>query len=156
MSSGRKAKFLATSTGNITNEQKEEKRRAEGMLAELEPIQVNAPNYMKGYARAEWTRMIKLISQLPISSIDKTVLETYCYSYATFREMTKDIEQRGHIILNSKSERVANPSVRIRNTAVTEMRTSLTTLGLTVPERLKMALDAVKEEESKKFDLSDL
>lgn len=153
---GRKPVFSSQARGNFTKKELEIKKKAEKELGKLEAVQVSAPSYLSSKARGEWNRMQKLVGQLPIGEIDRTVLESYCEAYATFRLSSEDINERGHFVINSKGERVPNPAIRVRNNAVSEMRATLTTLGLTVTERLKMAIEVAKEAEKESFNLGEL
>lgn len=156
MKAGRKQMFSGVAKGNYTKEEIEKKKAAEERMKEQEELQTTPPNHLKGEARREWTRIVKLIEGLPITALDKTVLESYCEGYATFKEMTKDINDSGYWTTNGVGSRVPNPAIKVRREAKSDFTSDLHKLGLSVDGRLKMYIEEEEVKEKERFNLDNL
>lgn len=131
-------------------------------LEDNKKIQLTPPRYLNTKAKAEYRRIIPLLEELPIASLDKTMVESYCQLYATARELQEDIKKNGDIIevyyANGElKERKPNPSIHEHLKVVREIRFICSELGMTINSRMRLAEPTIEEDDpfKKMFDGSD-
>ncbi|WP_404482834.1 phage terminase small subunit P27 family [Bacillus velezensis] len=128
--------------GQITNEERAERKDQEESLYEFEPLHEKPPHWLSTLGKNEWNRLYPYITDLPISELDRTLLAIYCNSYAQYRAAVKDIELNGQFMfeLNSQGNEVKkkNPSVDIMNSMSKEIRGIAGQLGLSLDSRLRL------------------
>lgn len=107
------------------------------------------PEYLDGYARAEWDAVAPILATLRILTIaDRGALEMLCRAYDEYREATDNVEkdgatyetatENGSVIIK------AHPAVNQRNDAWRRYRAALSDFGLTPSSRAKIAVDPEK------------
>lgn len=157
---GRKHVLSKLSKANMTKEELSIKEKAEEDIGKLDGIQKTPPNYLSSKAKGEWKRIYPLLEQLPIADIDRTLLEHYCQDYGIYRDLQKDINDRGLYVIDAKGNRVVNPSVAASNAIKREIRSAMSALCIPVNDRLRVSIEVSREEsrreEDKSFSLSDL
>lgn len=128
--------------GQITNEERAERKEQEESLYEFEPLHAKPPHWLSTMGKNEWTRLYPHLKTLPISELDRPLFAIFCNYIAQFREATKDVAQNGQIMfeLNSQGNEVKkkNPSVEIMNSMSKEIRGIAGQLGLSLDSRLKL------------------
>lgn len=90
-------KLLSQTKKNYTKEEIEKKEQAEMSMNELEPIQKSPPSWLNKKAKAEYRRIIPLLEQLPIASLDLAMVATYCQAYADYQEANQELVQQGSV-----------------------------------------------------------
>ncbi|GAB5055807.1 hypothetical protein COSHB9_01940 [Companilactobacillus alimentarius] len=143
---GRKYKVLEQSTANLTKQQQEAKFNAEILASDgYKLLQNSPPNRLSGVAKAEWKRIIPDLKNLPVRSVDRAMVEQYCFWYSQFIDLSErlktvdDIEDRMKILgtLDKVSKNI---------------RSAASEIGLTVDSRMRMN---VPKKEDKPKSLAD-
>ena len=113
---------------------------------------VPAPAWLSGHARAEWDRVMPILTERRIlTDADLGGLENYCIAIGTVREMERHLQTHGHI-LDGDAGMKRNPAVGIQSDAMTRARLLAAELGLTPVSRSR---PAIRDEEDDD-DLAEL
>ncbi|CAJ1186391.1 hypothetical protein CPEBRM1_ABPJDJAI_00887 [Companilactobacillus paralimentarius] len=143
---GRKYKILEQSEANLTKQQQEAKFSAEILASDgYKLLQNSPPNRLSGVAKAEWKRIIPDLKNLPVRSVDRAMVEQYCFWYSQFVDLSErlktvdDIDDRMKILgtLDKVSKNI---------------RSAASEIGLTVDSRMRMN---VPKQEDKPKTLAD-
>lgn len=113
---------------------------------EREPLRDRAPpDYLGEEAKSEWRRIVPLLAERKIlTEADVGMIETYCMSIGTVREMDREIQRIGAVQTIHKIDKDGNafvvsvrknPAVSIRNEAMTQARLVASELGATPVSR---------------------
>lgn len=104
-----------------------------------------APDWFSDYARAEWERVLPKLVERKILTVDNLgTLENYCVQQGLAREMEKEIQTKGAVMLvyslTKAGEAVVtgmrkNPAVAIQTAAMDKARLMAAELGLTPVSR---------------------
>lgn len=88
----------------------------------MDKTECSCPSWLDGKARGEWQRVITLFLNVPglLASVDRSVLASYCQSYARWCEARKRLEEEGQTVMitrqNGNSVAVESPWVNIKKT----------------------------------------
>ncbi|MEQ8292763.1 MAG: phage terminase small subunit P27 family [Roseovarius sp.] len=116
------------------------------LRVEREPLRDRPPpDYLSDDAKAEWLRIVPLLAERKIlTEADVGMIETYCMSIGTVREMDREIQRTGAVQKVYKIDKEGNshlinvrknPAVSIRNEAMTQARLVASELGATPVSR---------------------
>lgn len=130
-------KLLSQTKKNYTKEEIEKKEQAEMSMNELETIQVSPPNWLSKQAKAEYRRIIPLLQQLPIASLDLAMVSSYCQAYADYQEATKELAKSDSVEYTERGSKVS-PWHTIKRDSFNIMNSIAPKLGLTIDGRLKI------------------
>lgn len=112
-----------------------------------------APDWLSSDARAEWDRVMPILSARRIlSAADLGGLENYCVAIGTAREAERIIQSHG-VVIETDSGLKRNPAVGILSDAIKTARLLAGEMGLTPVSRSRPAIRD-DEEEDDPFDLS--
>src|SRR5699024_12033090 len=87
---GKKRKITTTDTADklkISKEEIAQRRAEEKALDRFEKIQDDPPHWLSYIAKNEWKRIIPLLKDLPIASLDLTMVASYCQIYGGMRQL---------------------------------------------------------------------
>lgn len=94
-------------------------------------IPPDPPEWLTGEARAEWDRVVPGLTRLDLlKPEDRSVLVTYCETWARFVEATR-VVQRDGLFIEAKQGTLAHPAVGIARAAGRELRALAAHYGLT-------------------------
>lgn len=111
-----------------------------------------APGWMGADARAEWERVMPILSARRIlSAADLGGLENYCIAIGTAREAERIIQVHG-LVTETESGLKRNPAVGIQSEAIKTARLIGAEMGLTPVSRSRPAIRD-DEEDDDPFDL---
>lgn len=130
-------KLLSQTKKNYTKEEIEKKEQAEMSMSELETIQITPPNWLSKQAKAEYRRIIPLLQQLPIASLDLVMVSTYCQAYADYQEATKELAKSDAVEYTERGSKVS-PWHTIKRDSFNIINSIAPKLGLTIDGRLKI------------------
>lgn len=130
-------KLLSQTKKNYTKEEIEKKEQAEMSMNELETIQVTPPSWLNKQAKAEYRRIIPLLQQLPIASLDLAMVSSYCQAYADYQEATKELTKNDSVEYTERGSKVS-PWHTIKRDSFNIMNSIAPKLGLTIDGRLKI------------------
>lgn len=141
-------KLLGQSSKNYTLEEKEAKEQAEKSLYELEPIQLHPPEWLSDVAKEEYERIIPLLDELPIASLDLAMVATYCQAYADYQEANKQLTTKRTVEYTERGSKVS-PWHTIKRDSFSIMNSIAPKLGMTIDSRLKIFTpkDKAKEDD---------
>ena len=116
------------------------------LRVEREPLRDRPPpDYLSDDAKAEWGRIVPLLAERKIlTEADVGMIETYCMSIGTVRDMDREIQRTGAVQKVYKVDKDGNtflvsvrknPAVSIRNEAMTQARLVASELGATPVSR---------------------
>lgn len=130
-------KLLSQSNKNYTLEEKEAKEQAEKSLNDLESIQEDAPDWLSDVAREEYERIVPLLQELPIASLDLTLVSTYCQAYADYREANEKLKSEPSVEHTERGSKVS-PWFTIKRDSFNIINSVVPKLGMTIDSRLKI------------------
>lgn len=143
---GRKYKVLEQSTANLTKQQQEAKFNAEVLASDgYKLLQNSPPNRLSGVAKAEWKRIVPDLKNLPVRSVDRAMVEQYCFWYSQFVDLSKRLEMIADLDDRMK---VLNTLDKVSK----NIRSAASEIGLTVDSRMRMN---VPKKEDKPKTLAD-
>lgn len=150
---GRKMKVVDSNKKHLTKAEKDARKEVEELASDgLPMLSNNPPQYFNDVAKTEYRRVIKGLRQLPIRSLDKAVLESYCTWYAVFKEISQKIDEQGLVIFDDDKGWISNPLILTLEKATTNIRMTASQLGLTVDSRMKMFTPKKEEKKETLFD----
>lgn len=143
---GRKYKVLEQSEANLTKQQQEAKFNAEILASDgYKLLQNSPPNRLSGVAKAEWKRIVPDLKNLPVRSVDRAMVEQYCFWYSQFVDLSKRLEMIADLDDRMK---VLNTLDKVSK----NIRSAASEIGLTVDSRMRMN---VPKKEDKPKTLAD-
>jgi len=138
-----KALKIGESDSHYSKEQKEQRQNANERLFDYQDMTGKPPTILKREALKEWKRVISTIKQdMPWSENDYQMLVGYCVSVGIVYETQKDINKRGVMLEDGKT----NPAVRAQSQALKDMRLCAQSLAMTLDGRLKIELNKPTKE----------
>lgn len=101
-----------------------------------EPIQLpgapEIPAYLDKVAKAEWARMVALLSQLGLlSAAHGPALGLYCQSFSRLTKAEAEIAKNGETVTTARGGLQTSPYLRIARDASRQMQSLLVEFGLT-------------------------
>lgn len=134
---GRNLKLLAENKGNLTVKQQEDKKTAEKSMQELEPLEVNPPDWLDGTAKKEYNRIIPLLQELPIASLDLALVSAYCQAYSDYQRATVELTSGETVTFTERGSKVS-PWHRVKVDSFNIINSIAPKLGLTIDSRMKI------------------
>jgi len=102
-------------------------------------------------AKKEWTRLTKELEFTGmLTNLDKTLLELYCSSYATWVDANKKVEKQGMVKILPTGYSQQNINLSISNKAEERMLRYMKEMGLTPSSRTNIRVPIAPENENKK------
>lgn len=156
---GRKNLPLDATKKHYTVEEQEAKIQAEKKAKEgYASLPTTAPKGLDSVAVNEYKRIIKASSNLPLTNLDRTSLELYCFWYSAYKADSKRYVEANKVIStlsNSTDEeeqkkvKEAENSLRFLSTrldrATKSVRSFASDLGLTVDSRMRMNMPSEED-----------
>ncbi|KRG09879.1 MULTISPECIES: phage terminase small subunit P27 family [Staphylococcus] len=134
---GRNLKLLSENKGNLTVEQQESKKEAEKSIRDLEPLENKPPDWLDGTAKIEYNRIIPLLQELPIASLDLALVSAYCQAYSDYQRATVELASGEMVTFTERGSKV-NPWHRVKVDSFNIINSIAPKLGLTIDSRLKI------------------
>ena len=149
---GRKKKLLAAVEGNLTKAEIDEREKTEKALHEFEKISGAPPAWLDKDAKAEYKRIVPLLSQLPIAALDMASVLIYCEYWSVFKRTTLLVREQGTTIIEldgqGNDKKKVNPEFTAQKDAATIIQRAAGTLGMTIDSRMKIVVPQTDD----KFD----
>lgn len=139
-------------TRHESNEEKLKREVTKEKLNDYTGIQLSPPRHLSKASKAEWRRIQPLLEELPISSLDKTMVETYTNLYAIYLSLEKEIQDQGEMIEvlyadGSLKERKVNPAINQMLQVSKEIRAICSELGMTINSRMRLVEPTIEEDD---------
>lgn len=146
---GRSRKLTENKKGRISNEEKEARQESERLISELTPISVTPPDWLDDIAKAEYKRIVPLLKELPVASLDYSLVSSYCMAYSDMVQASERLKSEEDIIETAHGTKL-NQNHVIRREAFKIINSVAPKLGMTIDSRLKI-FTPKKEEKSDPF-----
>ena len=150
---GRARKLSGNTTGNYTTAQQESRKASEEGLYNLTPISVTPPNWLDDEAKREYKRIVPLLKELPIASLDYSLVNSYCSAYSDMVKASERLKEEPDIIETAHGTKL-NQNHVIKREAFKVINSVAPKLGMTIDSRLKIFTP--KKEEQKDDVLGDM
>ena len=150
---GRSRKLTENKKGRISNEEKEARQESERLISELTPISVTPPEWLDDIAKAEYKRIVPLLKELPVASLDYSLVSSYCMAYSDMVQASERLKNEEDIIETAHGTKL-NQNHVIRREAFKIINSVAPKLGMTIDSRLKIFTP--KKEEQKDDVLGDM
>lgn len=148
---GRKKKLIDTTTGNFTKEQIAQRKLEEKALEDFKPITSTPPSWLDRDAKAEFRRIVPLLSKLPIAALDMSSVVMYCDFWSVYKRSSQAVTIEGRVITEMDSQgndkRKVNPEFTTMKDAARMVQTIAGTLGLTIDSRMRIVVPKKEVEE---------
>lgn len=144
----RPRKTLAQQQSRRTTEVQEELKSTEEKLNELTPLQNEPPEHLDDLAKEEYYRITELLVELPIASLDLSLVSTYCQTYSNYIKATEEIKTHGLVVETERGTKLSSYYTVQRD--CTDRLISLSNkLGLSIDSRMKIMTpkNEVKEDD---------
>lgn len=144
----RPRKTLAQQQSRRTTEVQEELKATEEKLNELTPLQNEPPEHLDDLAKEEYYRITELLVELPIASLDLSLVSTYCQTYSNYIKATEQIKTHGLVVETERGTKLSSYYTVQRD--CTDRLISLSNkLGLSIDSRMKIMTpkNEVKEDD---------
>ena len=133
----RPRKTLAQQQSRRTTEVQEELKATEEKLNELTPLQNEPPEHLDDLAKEEYYRITELLVELPIASLDLSLVSTYCQTYSNYIKATEQIKTHGLVVETERGTKLSSYYTVQRD--CTDRLISLSNkLGLSIDSRMKI------------------
>ncbi|WP_337227974.1 phage terminase small subunit P27 family [Staphylococcus succinus] len=143
---GRNTKTLAESTGNLTIEQQEAKKLTEKAMHDLQDLDNKAPDWLDATARKEYDRIVPLLKELPIASLDLALVSAYCQAYSDYQRASVELASGETVTFTERGSKV-NPWHRVKVDSFNIINSIAPKLGLTIDSRMKIFTPQSKTKE---------
>jgi P27 family predicted phage terminase small subunit len=124
--------------------------QAEGMGDEPDPeiCAPECPEHLVDEARAEWDRMVPLLTTLKmLTLIDRAALACYCQNWARWVEAEQSLAENGLIVKSPNGCPIQNPYLGVANTAQKHLKAFIVEFGLSPASRTRIRVGGEKPED---------
>lgn len=133
----RPRKTLAQQQSRRTTEVQEELKATEEKLNELTPLQNEPPEHLDDLAKEEYYRITELLAELPIASLDLSLVGAYCQTYSNYIKATEQIKTHGLVVETERGTKLSSYYTVQRD--CTDRLISLSNkLGLSIDSRMRI------------------
>ena len=133
----RPRKTLAQQQSRRTTEVQEELKATEEKLNELTPLQNEPPEHLDDLAKEEYYRITELLVELPIASLDLSLVMAYCQTYSNYIKATEQIKTHGLVVETERGTKLSSYYTVQRD--CTDRLISLSNkLGLSIDSRMRI------------------
>lgn len=150
---GRNRKLLEDSKRNLTVLEREEKELAEKRMNELERLTKTPPEWLDDTAKKEYKRIVPLLLQIPIASLDLALVSAYCQAYSDYMNATIRMNE-GEPIIETPNGTKLNQNHALKRDALAQLTSIAPKIGLTIDSRMKIF--SSKEPNNKKDPMGDM
>ncbi|WP_440868107.1 phage terminase small subunit P27 family [Staphylococcus shinii] len=130
-------KLLSQSSKNYTKEEIEKKEKAEEALKTLTPLDLEPPEWLSKTAKEEYRRIYPLLKQLPVASLDLSLVSTYCQAYADYQEANILLQEEDLVVTTAHGSKL-NPLHTIKRDSFNIINSIAPKLGMSIDSRLKI------------------
>lgn len=109
------------------------------------PSKPRRPQWLVGYARQEWDRVVPFLDGLGLLTIvDRTVLAAYCEAAAGLKAASSDLRKRGYLVESARGDGylIKNPSNQLLKDYARLVSTYSSMLGLSPGDRVRLSGEA--------------
>lgn len=149
---GRSRKLTENVKGHRTNAELEERTQAEDAISALTPISLSPPDWLDDIAKKEYKRIVPLLKELPVASLDYSLVNSYCMAYSDLVRASERLKKEDDIIETAHGTKL-NQNHVIRREAFKIINSVAPKLGMTIDSRLKIF---VPKKEEKKNTLKEM
>ncbi|WAW14754.1 phage terminase small subunit P27 family [Peptostreptococcus equinus] len=153
---GRPPKLSVVSTGKVGKEQKLKREIAESKLKVKRSLK--APTWLAKEAKKEFNRVIKESEPLEIiDNLDLSILAIYCNAYASYVDISTQINNIGLTYKDEKYENQLfvsnsmNRMVRMQKGFIETIMACSSKLGLATSDRLRLVVPKAEEKKENPF-----
>ena len=106
------------------------------------------PSWMNREAKAEWRRVVPVLTRLGVlTRCDRALLTAYCCTWARFVAASRQLESEGLTLTTSNDTMIQHPLVGIQNQAAQRLLQLAQQLGLTPMSRQRLDIAEHADEE---------
>lgn len=109
------------------------------------PSRPRRPQWLVGYARAEWDRIIPELDRRGLLDVvDRNTIAGYCISVGQLKDAYQDLNRRGQLIPSARKDGdlVKNPSNQLLRDALRQIANYSSMFGLSPSDRVRLTGDA--------------
>ncbi|WP_336832814.1 phage terminase small subunit P27 family [Staphylococcus pseudoxylosus] len=143
------SKLLSQTNKHYSKKEKALKKEAEEALNNLQKIDEKPPGWLDAIARNEYVRIIPLLKELPIASLDLALVSSYCQAYSDYQRATVALT-KGEVVTFTERGSKVNPWHTVKRDSFNIMNSIAPKLGMTIDFRLKIFTP--KENDTKSDD----
>lgn len=149
MGKGRTRKLSENTTGHRTKEELEQRQESEQLISNLTPIDVTPPDWLDDEAQKEYKRIVPLLKELPVASLDYSLVNSYCSAYSDMVAASERLKDEEDVIETAHGTKL-NQNHVIKREAFKVINSVAPKLGMTIDSRLKI-FTPKKEEKADPF-----
>lgn len=131
------SKLLSQTNKHYSKEEKELKKEAEKALKDLQKIELKPPEWLDVTAKNEYHRIVPLLRELPVASLDLALVSSYCQAYSDYQRATVELT-KGEIVTFTERGSKVNPWHTVKRDSFNVMNSIAPKLGMTIDSRLKI------------------
>lgn len=131
------SKLLSQTNKHYSKEEKELKKEAEKALKDLQKIELKPPEWLDVTAKNEYHRIVPLLRELPVASLDLALVSSYCQAYSDYQRATVELT-KGEIVTFTERGSKVNPWHTVKRDSFNVMNYIAPKLGMTIDSRLKI------------------
>lgn len=147
---GRKPKLNAAKTGNHNKEDLEQAELKENGLEQFEKINVkDTPKNLTDKAKVEWNRIVPLLEQLPIASLDYSLIRKYCELVDINDDLYDQINTNG--VVDPDTNKKSGAFMAYME-SLKELRSICGSLGMTIDSRMRLVVPTPDEQKQSIYD----
>lgn len=131
------SKLLSQTNEHYSKEEKELKKEGEKALKDLQEIELKPPEWLDVTAKNEYRRIVPLLQELPVASLDLALVSSYCQAYSDYQRATVELT-KGEIVTFTERGSKVNPWHTVKRDSFNVMNSIAPKLGMTIDSRLKI------------------
>ncbi|MFQ3838372.1 phage terminase small subunit P27 family [Staphylococcus pseudoxylosus] len=131
------SKLLSQTNKHYSKEEKELKKEAEKALKDLQKIELKPPEWLDVTTKNEYHRIVPLLRELPVASLDLALVSSYCQAYSDYQRATVELT-KGEIVTFTERGSKVNPWHTVKRDSFNVMNSIAPKLGMTIDSRLKI------------------
>lgn len=143
---GRNTKLLSETKSHLSTDEKEAKKQTEKAIFDLQNIDSDPPNWLDATARKEYERIVPLLKELPIASLDLALVSAYCQAYSDYQRASVELASGETVTFTERGSKV-NPWHRVKVDSFNIINSIAPKLGLTIDSRMKIFTPQSKTKE---------
>lgn len=148
---GKSRKTLDQRKGKLTVLEREKRKASEEKANSLQKIGLDPPYWLDDKAKEEYKRIIPLLSELPIASLDLALVSAYCQAFSDYVNATIRMNE-GDAIIETERGTKLNQNHAIKRDALAQINSIAPKIGLSIDARLKIFTPKEDKKETDEFE----
>lgn len=148
---GKSRKTLDQRKGKLTVLEREKRKASEEKANSLQKIDLDPPYWLDDKAKEEYKRIVPLLSELPIASLDLALVSAYCQAFSDYVNATIRMNE-GDAIVETERGTKLNQNHAIKRDALAQINSIAPKIGLSIDARLKIFTPKEDKKETDEFE----